>query len=78
MGQISKFLPWRENFTPEHDASGLEIIPPGNFTHFCHPTVENYDSVVLTAVRVNGGFDHRATKIRVQSFSPSCDQEWSQ
>ncbi len=78
MGQISKFLPWRENFTPEHDASGLESIPPENFTHFARPMVENYDSVVLTVVRVNGGFDRRATKIRVRSFWPSCDQELSQ
>ncbi len=68
MGQISKFLPWRENFTTEHDTSCLESIPPGNFTHFGHPTVENYDLVVLTVVRVNGGFDHRATKIRVRLF----------
>ncbi len=68
MGQISKFLPWRENFTLEHDASGLESIPPGNFTHFGRHTVENYDSVVLTIVRVNGGFDCHATKIRVQLF----------
>ncbi len=68
MGQISKFLPWRENFAPEHDSSGLESIPPGNFTHFCRPTDENFDSVVLTVVRVNGGFDRRVTKIRVRSF----------
>ncbi len=68
MGQISKFLPWRENFALEHDASGLESILPGNFTHFGRPTVENYDSVILTVVRVNGGFDHRATKICVRSF----------
>ncbi len=68
MGQISKCLPWRENFAPEHDASGLESIPPGNFTHFDRRTVENYDSVVLTVGRVNGGFDRRATKIRVWSF----------
>ncbi len=68
MGQIYKFLPWRENFAPEHDASGLESIPPGNVTHFGRPPAENYDLVVLTVVRVNGGFDHHATKIRVRSF----------
>ncbi len=68
MGQISKFLPWRENFTPEHDATGIESIPPGNFTHFCRLTVENYESVFLIIVRVNGGFDRRATKIHVRSF----------
>ncbi len=51
MGQISKILPWRENFDPEHDASGLESIPPGNFTHFGCPMVKNYDSVVLTVLR---------------------------
>ncbi len=65
MGQIFKFLPWRENFAPERDASGLESSPPGNFTHFGRPTVENYDSVVLTVVRpksVFGHFDHRATR----------------
>ncbi len=62
MGQISKFLPWRENFAPEHDASGLGSIPPGNFTHFGRPTVENYNSVVSTVVRVNGGFDRRVTR----------------
>ncbi len=67
MGQISKLLPWRENFAPEHDASGLESIPPGNFTHLGRRTVKNYDSVVLTVVRVNGGFDCRATKIHVRS-----------
>ncbi len=50
MGQISKFFPWRENFGSEHDASGLESIPPGNFTHFCCPMVENYESVFLTVV----------------------------
>ncbi len=68
MGQISKFLSWRENFAPVLDASGLESIPPGNFTHFGRSMVENYDSVVLTIVRINGGFDRRATKIRVRSF----------
>ncbi len=68
MGQISKFLPRRENFAPEHDTSGLESIRPGNFTHFDCSMVENYDLVVLTVVRVNGGFDRRATKIRVQLF----------
>ncbi len=68
MGQISKFLPWRENFAPEHDASDLESIPRGNFTHFGRPMAENYDLVVLTVVRVNGGFDLRVTKIRVWSF----------
>ncbi len=52
MGQISTFWPWRDYFVPEHDASGLESIPPGNFTHFGRPTVENYDSVVLTVVRI--------------------------
>ncbi len=49
-GQISKFLPWRENFAPEHDANGLESILPGNFPHFCHPMPENFDSVFLTVV----------------------------
>ncbi len=68
MGQISKFLPQRENFAPQHDTSGLESIPPGNFTHFCCPTVENYELVFLIAMRVNGGFDRRATKIHVWSF----------
>ncbi len=48
MGQISKFLHWRENFAPEHVASGLESIPPGNLTHFGRLTVENFDSVFLT------------------------------
>ncbi len=62
MGQISKFLPWRENFALENDASGLESIPPGNFTHFGRPMIENYDSVVFTIERVNGGFNRRATK----------------
>ncbi len=55
-------------FCSEHDASSLESIPPGNFTHFCRPTPENFDSVFLTVVRVNGGFDRRATKIHVWSF----------
>ncbi len=55
MGQISKFLPWRENFALEHDASGLESIPPGNFTHFGRPTPENFDSVFLTVVRPESG-----------------------
>ncbi len=65
MGQIFKFLHWRENFSPEHDASSLESIPTGNFTHFGHPTVENYKSVVLTVVRpksVFRRFDRRATR----------------
>ncbi len=62
MGHISKFLPWRENFAPEHDASGLESIPPGNFTHFGRTMAQNYDLVVLTVMRVNGGFDHRAAR----------------
>ncbi len=69
------FRPRRENFAPEHDTSGLESILPGNFTHFGRPMVENYDLVVLTVVRVNGCFDHRATKICVRSFWPTCDQE---
>ncbi len=43
IGQISKFLPWRENFAPEHDASCLESIPRRNFTHFGRPTAENYE-----------------------------------
>ncbi len=73
IGQISKCLLWRENFATEHDASGPESIPPGNFTHFCRPTVKKYESVFLTIVRVNGGFDHPATKIHVQLFWPSCD-----
>ncbi len=68
MGQISTFLPWRENFAPEHDASGLKSVSHENFTHFGRPTVENYDSVILTIVRVNGGFNRRATKIRVWLF----------
>ncbi len=67
-GSNSNSLLWRDNFTLEHDASGLEIIPPENFTHFGRPTLKNYDSVVLTVVRVNGGFDRRVTKIRVRSF----------
>ncbi len=68
MCQISTFLPWRKNSATEHDASGLESIPPGNFIHFGRPMAESYDSVVLTVVRVNGGFDRRGTKIRVRSF----------
>ncbi len=55
MGQISKFFPRRENFAPEHTTSGLESIPPGNFTHFGHPTAENFDSVFLTVVRPEHG-----------------------
>ncbi len=78
MGQISKILPWRENFAAEHDASCLESIPTGNFIHSCRPTVENYDLVVLTSVWVNCGFDRRVTKISVRSFWPLCDHEWSQ
>ncbi len=70
MGQISKFLSWKENFAPEHDASGLESIPPGNFTHFCRPAVKNFESVFLTVMRVNGGFDRRATIILSQFFRP--------
>ncbi len=68
MGQISKFLPWRENFAPEYDASCLESIRSGNFTHFSRPTIKNYESVFLTVVVVNGGFDRRATKIYVGRF----------
>ncbi len=68
MGQISWFLLWRWNFAPEHDTNGLESITPGNFTHFGRPKAENYDSVVLTFLQVNGGFDRRATKIRVRLF----------
>ncbi len=68
MGKISKFLPWREKFASEHDASGLESISPGNFTHFCRPMVENYELVFLTVVQVNGDFDRSATKIHVRSF----------
>ncbi len=55
MGQISKFLLWGENFAPEHDASGLESIRPGNFTHFFRRMVENLDSVFLTGVRPEPG-----------------------
>ncbi len=55
MGQIYKFFSWRENFVSTHDASGLESIPPGNFTHFCRPTVENLDSFLLTIVRPEPG-----------------------
>ncbi len=55
MVQISKFLPWRENFGAEHDASGLESIPPGNFTHFCRPIAENFNLVFLTVVRPEPG-----------------------
>ncbi len=51
MGQISSFLPWGENFAPEHDANGLESIPPGNLTHFGRPISENFDSVFLADVR---------------------------
>ncbi len=51
MGQISTFLHWRENFAPEHDANGLESIPPGNLTHFGGLISENFDSVFLTDVR---------------------------
>ncbi len=73
MGQISTFLPWRENFAPVHDASGLECIPPGNFTHFCRPVVKNYELVFLTIVRPKsmfGRFDHRATIILSRYFWP--------
>ncbi len=83
MGQISKFLPWRENFGPEHKSSGLESIPPENFTQFCRPTVKNYKSVFLTILRVNmvvltvvrpksmfGRFDRRATIILSRYFRP--------
>ncbi len=52
---------------------GTWRIPPGNFTHFCRPTIKNYELVFLTLVRVNGGFDCRVTKIHVWSFWPSCD-----
>ncbi len=55
MGQISKFLPWRENFGPERDASGLENIPPGNFTHYGLPTDKNLDLVFLTVVQPEPG-----------------------
>ncbi len=47
MGQISKFLPWREIFALEHDASGLESIPPGNFIYFGQPTTKNFNLVFL-------------------------------
>ncbi len=68
MVQIFKFLSWRGNFAPEHEpvvskVSLLEISP-----YYGRPTVENYNLVVLTVVRVNGGFDWHATKIRVWSF----------
>ncbi len=55
MGQISKSFPWRENFATEHDASGLESIPPGNFTHFGLPEAKNFDSVFLTIVQPEPG-----------------------
>ncbi len=55
MGQVSKFLPWRENFAPEYGASFLESIHPGNFTPFWRPTVENYESDFLTSVRPEPG-----------------------
>ncbi len=55
MGQISKFLPCRENFDPEHDASDLKSIPSGNFTHFVRPTAENFDSVFLPIVQPEPG-----------------------
>ncbi len=55
MSQISKFLHWRENLAPEHNASGLESIPPENFTHIGHPEAKNFDSVLLTVVRPKPG-----------------------
>ncbi len=70
MDQISTFLPWRENFTLEHDASGVKSIPPGNFTYFSRPTTKNYKLVFLTVLRVNGGFDRRATIILSRYFRP--------
>ncbi len=68
MGQISKFLPWRENFALEHDASGLESIPLGTFTHFGRPMAENYESVFLTIVQVNGGLTLVQPKSMVGRF----------
>ncbi len=55
MGQISKFFPWRENFAPEYDASRLESIYPGSFTHFCRHKTENFNSIFLTVVLLEPG-----------------------
>ncbi len=37
MGQIFKFLPWREYFAPELDASSPQSFSPEFFNHFGHP-----------------------------------------
>ncbi len=50
MDKVSYFFPWRKYFAPELDASGPESFPPGFYTHFYSPTVENFDSVFLTKV----------------------------
>ncbi len=70
MGQISTFLPWRENFAPEHDASGLESIPPGNFSHFGRRTAENLDLVFLLSCDQNLGshFEVQRNRSNFQIF----------
>ncbi len=74
MRQISKFLTWRENFPPEHDASGLECIPPGNFTNFCRSTAKNFDLAFLTIVRPEPGIAFRGA-MRCVKFPKFCPGE---
>ncbi len=70
MGQIFKILSRRDFGLV---CQWCRKFPPEFFTHFGHPTAENYDSVFLIALRPNGDLDRRATKTWARSFWPSCD-----
>ncbi len=72
---VPRWHSWEFRMSPRHHrltfelySNGPESFPPGVFTHFGRPTAENYESVILTGVRLNGAFDRRATKTWVRSF----------
>ncbi len=72
-GPNSRILTWRDYFALELYASSLESFPPVFFTHFVHPTDENYESVFLTSVRPKsmfGLFDRRATRKGLKNPRP--------
>ncbi len=57
--KFSNFWPGK---TSNLYTNGQKSFPPGFFTHFGRPMIENHESVFLTGVRLNGAFDRCATR----------------
>ncbi len=71
LGQISKFLPWREYFAPEFDASGPESFSSGFFYQLGRHTTEKFHSIFLMVCDQNLLSILRCAKwVKFPKFSP--------